>query len=153
MTPHAAPHEYEVTGQSDGTGTARIFSKGTPITIDSSPALGDALPGPAELLAAAFAACSLKNVERFGQMLPFNHRGAWIVVRAERQDAPPRFTAIHYALHVRTEEPADRVDLLHRNIQQHGTVFNTLAAVCDVRGEIVAEALDAPGPQGGMTDE
>lgn len=47
----------------------------------------------------------------------------------------------------------ERFNLLHRNIQHYGTVFNTLADVCDVQGEIITEPLDAPGPQGEITDE
>jgi hypothetical protein len=36
----------------------------------------------------AFAACVLKNVERFSAILPFRYETAWIVVRAERQVPP-----------------------------------------------------------------
>ena len=38
-----------------------------------------------------------------------------------------------------TDEPRQRVELLHHNIRRHGTIFNTLAAVCEVTGVIVAE--------------
>jgi hypothetical protein len=33
----------------------------------------------------------------------------------------------------------DRVDLLHRNIAKYGTIYNTIAATCDVAGEVVVE--------------
>lgn len=89
MSPDA-PHTYEITGRSVGAGRAEILAKGEPITIDSSPEMTGDYPGPAEMLASAFAACSLKNVERFGRMLPFHQTGAWIRVRATRQDSPPK---------------------------------------------------------------
>jgi hypothetical protein len=37
-----------------------------------------------------------------------------------------------------TDEPERRVELAHRNLRNYGTVYNTLAAVCDVHGEMVA---------------
>ena len=44
-------------------------------------------PGPAELLAAAFAACLVKNLERSGQLLDFRYESAQVVVTARRQEA------------------------------------------------------------------
>ena len=96
-------------------------------------------PWPAELLGAAFAACLLKNVERFSEILPFRQSGAFVRVELERQDSPPRFTRIRYELRVATDEDDRRVALLHRNLQKHGTVFNTLAATCEIEGELIAE--------------
>ena len=83
--------------------------------------------GPADLLASAFAACVLKNVERFARMLSFTYDTASIRVMLERQDRPPRITSVQYALHLVTAETPHRVDLLHRNLVKHGTIFNTLA--------------------------
>jgi uncharacterized OsmC-like protein len=138
--PSAAPSVYVVEGHSIAPGRAHIHAKGAPIEIDSAPRLGGELPGPADLLAGAFAACMLKNVERFAQILRFGQEGATVRVTIERQETPPRFSRIEYELRVRTDEDAARVDLLHRNLQRHGTVFNTLGAVCEVSGTIVAEA-------------
>lgn len=97
-------------------------------------------PGPAELLAGAFAACLLKNVARSSAMLPFAYESARVEVTMHRQDAPPRFTAIEYALYLVTTEPTHRVELLHRNLQKFGTVYNTLAAVCAVSGTVTTSA-------------
>lgn len=41
----------------------------------------------------------------------------------------------------RTHEEAAWVGLLQRNIRRHGIAFNTLAAVYEVSGEIIAEPL------------
>lgn len=130
---------YTVSAVTNGDGTSTISTKRRTIDIDSAPGQGDELPGPADLLAAAFAACALKNVERFGEILTFQWRGASIEVEAERQDKPPKITRIHYRLEIDTDEPEHRLELLHRNITKFGTIYNTLAATCAVSGEIVSE--------------
>ena len=129
---------YTVTAHTNGDGTSTAVTNGEAIRFDSSPTQGDQLPGPADLLTTAFAACMLKNVERMGQLLPFEWISASVEVHAERQDSPPKMTAITYRLEVVTDEPEHRVDLLHRNISRYGTIYNTLAAACDVSGEVVA---------------
>ena len=129
---------YDITAHTNGDGTSTVVTKGESIRFDSSPTQGDDLPGPADLLTAAFAACMLKNVERMGQLLPLEWTSASVEVHAERQDNPPKMVAVTYRLEVVTDEPEHRVDLLHRNISRYGTIYNTLAAVCDVSGEVVA---------------
>ncbi len=120
-------------------GLARAISHEASIEFDTSVGQSASLMGPAELLASAFAACVLKNVERFARMLSFAYATASIRVTLERQDRPPRITSIQYALHIVTTEPPHRVDLLHRNLVKHGTIYNTLAAACPVSGSITAE--------------
>ncbi len=94
------------------------------------------MPGPPKLLVSAFAACVLKNVERFAEMMPFAFAEAAIRVEAEREGSPPSMARIHFVLTLRTDEPERRVDLLHRNISKYGTIYNTLALACEVTGEI-----------------
>ena len=129
---------YEVHAETKGTGVAEIHTKQSVVRFDSSPSQGDELPGPADLLTSAFAACIIKNVERMGELLPFAYDLASVEVTAERQDRPPKVVRITYALTVVTDEPEKRIELLHRNIQRHGTIFNTLAEVCEVTGTITA---------------
>ncbi|MDZ7734252.1 MAG: OsmC family protein [Acidimicrobiia bacterium] len=135
-----AAHSYRVRASTTGTGTSDIHTKRSVITFDSSPRQGEQLPGPADLLTSAFAACIIKNVERMRELLPFEFESATLDVHAERQDKPPRIVHIGYTLTVVTDEPEQRVDLLHRNIQRHGTIFNTLDSACDVTGTITAIA-------------
>jgi uncharacterized OsmC-like protein len=121
-------------------GTARIEAADQTIPVDTAwdrPPSGQ--PGPAELLAAALAACLLKNLNRAGRLLPFRYTGAEVDVLAGRQDTPPRFTRFTYELRLVTDEPLRRVDL-----RLYGTVYNTLAATCDIQGRIVT----APPPTG-----
>jgi uncharacterized OsmC-like protein len=129
---------YQVTAATNGDGTSTILTKSRTVDFDSSPTQGDELPGPADLLTSALAACVLKNVERLGDTLKFDWTAARIAVEAERQDAPPKITRIHHRLEIDTTEPDHRVELLHRNITKFGTIYNALAAACDVTGEIVA---------------
>jgi uncharacterized OsmC-like protein len=132
----AMPTSYQLTARIARPGVSIGRTKGATIEFDTSATGGDQLPGPADLLTLAFAACVLKNVERFSQMLRFSYRTTSIEVTSERQDVPPRMTKIAYSLLVDTDEPQHRVDLLHRNIRQHGTIYNTMAAVCEVTGSV-----------------
>jgi hypothetical protein len=45
---------------------------------------------------------------------------------------------MRYRIEIVTDEPQARVDLLHRNIRKYGTITNTLAAACELTGEMVA---------------
>ena len=126
---------YEARATATGGGVALIHTRQSVVPFDSSPHQGDELPGPADLLTSAFAACMIKNVERMGGLLPFQFQCASVDVHAKRQDNPPKITRITYVL---TVEPDHRVDLLHRNIQRHSTIYNTLAAACEVTGTITA---------------
>ena len=132
------PTEYRITARArvGDPATAEAASS----TIDLDTAWGSAptgLPGPAELLATAFAACLLKNLARTHDLLGFNYDQAEVEVTARRQDNPPKFTEITYRLQVVTDEPPRRIELAHKNLRKFGTVYNTLAAVCDVHGEML----------------
>lgn len=138
---------YTVTAHTRSEGVSVAQAGASEIAFDTAPTPGvNALPGPADLLVTAFAACVLKNVARFSVILPFRYQSAEITVSAERSAAPPRMTSIRYVLRITTDEPPKRVDLLHRNIRKYGTIYNTLAAVCDVDGELVAVAAAPEDP-------
>ncbi len=128
---------YHVEAHVRHRGVSSAMVKETEIVFDTSAGQSGVLPGPADLLTLAFAACVLKNVERFSGLLPFRYEDASIEVTSERQTAPPRITELRYVLRIQTDEPPQRVDLLHRNIKKFGTIYNTLAMACNVTGEIV----------------
>ncbi|HUP15644.1 MAG TPA: OsmC family protein [Acidimicrobiia bacterium] len=134
---HAAQN-YRVHGMSRPGGHGKIRCNTTDIKADTGSISDEFRPGPAELLCAALAACLLKNVERYSEILPFRCEQASVVVEAERRDAPPTMTRMHYTLELVTDEPPHRVELLHRNVRKFGTVTNTLAAALDLTGEVVA---------------
>jgi uncharacterized OsmC-like protein len=99
---------------------------------------------PAELLLAAVGACMLKNIERIAPILKFSYRGVHIALHGERQDAPPKMQRIGYRIVVDTEEDDHRLDLLHRNVQQYGTVFNTVSGGTHLEGTIERGSLNPP---------
>jgi len=131
---------YRVRGVSRPGGHGRIRCAATDVKIDTGSVSGGFRPGPAELLCASLAACLLKNIERYSELLPFEYETAAVQVDAERQDWPPQMTALRYRIEIVTNETPARVDLLHRNIRKYGTITNTLAAVCDLSGEMVARS-------------
>jgi uncharacterized OsmC-like protein len=129
---------YTVRGRTSAARHSEVDTGRQSISIDAgwgSAPSGD--PGPAQLLAAAFAACLLKNLERAAQLLRFRYRHAEVDVTARRQDSPPKFVEITYELRIATDESRQRVDLVHLNLRKYGTVYNTLAATCDVHGDVV----------------
>ncbi len=135
---------YVASGTVERGGEATVSTRASEVVVDGSSGQSDTVPGPADLLTAAFAACVLKNVERFSRMLPFAYERAEIRVEADRQETPPRISSVRYRLTVVTDEPAHRVDLLHRNIRRFGTIYNTLAAVAEVAGDIHTVPVGTP---------
>ena len=136
---NASPLSYSVRARTTKPGTAEVDVASETISFDAAWASEPSgLPGPAELLAASFSACLLKNLERASQLLDFHYDCAEVEVTARRQDNPPKFVEITYDMQVTTDEPQHRVDLVHRNLAKYGTVYNTLAAVCETHGNVVA---------------
>jgi uncharacterized OsmC-like protein len=86
---------------------------------------------PAEMLLASLAACILKGRERIIPMLDFD-----VAIRGTRQDSPPKMTQIEYEIVVDTDETDQRLELLHRNLQKYGTIYNTLAGATELSGSI-----------------
>ena len=130
---------YTVDAGRAGEGVSIGWARDAEIRFDTGVDLSDDLFGPADLLGAAFAACMLKNVERFSHTLPFRYEGATVHVTLEREDRPPRISKIRYELRLVTDEPEQRVRLLERNLVHFGTIYNTLSHSCDVSGEVLVE--------------
>ena len=81
---------YSVRAGTLGDGVSVAYAKDGAIRLIGPRGQNPTLPGPADLLTAAFAACVLKNVERISELLPFAYRSASIEVTAERQDQPTK---------------------------------------------------------------
>ena len=125
--------------------TARC--KDAAIAVDSDPTGRLDAFNPAELLLAALGACMLKNIERAAPILKFRFDGVHVTVHGERQDTPPKMQRITYRIVVNTGESDRRLALLHRNVRQFGTVFNTIAAGTPIEGSIErADVTSEPGP-------
>ena len=132
---------YVADGRNAPGGEGELTVANSRIDFDGAATMGADLPGPADLLAGALAACILKNVERFSGMLPFEYAGATVHVELTREEQPPRIARARYVLTLETDEPPHRVDLLQRNIERYGTITNTLAASCDLSGEVITVPL------------
>lgn len=91
---------------------------------------------PAELLLAALSACMIKGIERVAPLLKFSYRGVEVNVHGVRQDVPPKLESIEYQIIVDTDEDDHRLVLLHKNIKQFGTVFNTVVHGTSLNGAI-----------------
>jgi len=142
MTDDPKTKNYTVRSEIRCGGDARVLSLTSTIAFDGTAQAGDVLPGPADLLCAALSACILRNVERFSHVLRFAYEAATVTVIAEREEPPPQIARMRYELVIVSDEPDPRVELPHRNIQEHGTMTNTLRMAREVRGTI------RPAPKG-----
>jgi uncharacterized OsmC-like protein len=139
--------EYTVEAEQVVPNISTARAKRAQIFFDFSPGQSEHLLNPAELLLSAFSTCLLKNVERLAPILRFGFTRAAIRVNGVREDQPPRLVRIDWELTIWTDEPASRVDLLERNLRKQGTIYNTLAAACEVEGHVIALPTGAPTPE------
>lgn len=96
----------------------------------------DTLPNPAELFLGSFSACMLKNVERFSAMMKFTYTKATLEVNATRLENPPRMENIIYSLTIYSNDKKLNSDLLKKNIEKFGTIYNTVKLSCSISGTI-----------------
>ncbi len=126
--------EYEIEARRIDEHGSVAHCKHAEITIDTDiKGSADAF-NPAELLLAAVAACILKNMERIAPMIQFDYRGVIVRVHGVRQDAPPKMVRIDYVISVDTDEDPHKLDLMHKNIRQYGTIYNTVATGTELSG-------------------
>lgn len=119
---------------------SRVSCKDAKLVLDTDLAgRRDAL-NPAEPLLAALAACMLKSIERVTPILNFSLRGVRVSIHGVRQDVLPRMESITYEIVVDTDEVDRRLELLHDNVRNYGTVFNTVAPGTDVTGHVHCKA-------------
>lgn len=127
---------YQITAQSKSGGKASAEANNATISFDASAGRKDNLPNPAELLLTSLAACILKNVERFSEILKFDYTKASIQIEGKRNDKPPFMSEINYQLQVQSTMDKKKLNLLHKNILKFGTITNTLAKAAKLNGTI-----------------
>lgn len=108
--------------------------KNAQIVLDTDMAGNPDAFNPAELLLAALSACMIKGIERVVPILKFEMRGVEVIVDGVRQDVPPKMESIRYEIIVDTDESEQRLALLHQNVKNYGTVFNTVAPGTELSG-------------------
>ncbi|SDW09418.1 OsmC family protein [Flavobacterium degerlachei] len=127
---------YSVKASISSDKNAAVHIKESEISFGVSPDTEAILPNPAELFLGSFSACILKNVARFSAMMNFEYSRAELTVNAVRLEKPPRMDKIQYELIVYSQDDSLNIDLLHKNIEKFGTIFNTVKACCTVNGTI-----------------
>ncbi|MBT4413592.1 MAG: OsmC family protein [Polaribacter sp.] len=128
--------KYHIKASSISKQEGIIQVKQSTINFGTTSLTSENLPNPAELFLSSFASCILKNVERFSVMLKFNYLKANIEVYAMRLENPPRLDNIRYNLIVYSSDKRLNIDLLKKNIEKFGTIYNTIKLSCTISGTI-----------------
>ncbi len=83
------------------------------------------------------AACILKNIQRYSEILLIPYRKARITVKGIRSDNPPAMQKITYLLEVDTDVNEQKIKNWHKNILKFGILTNTLSQACELEGEMI----------------
>jgi uncharacterized OsmC-like protein len=129
--------EYHVTAHRLDRHGSLVAAKEASLIADTDLAGRSDAFNPVELLLGALSACLIKGAERVLPVLGFDLRGIEVRLHAVRQDSPPKLLSIDYLITVDTDEPDNRIELLHTNIRKYGTISNTLALAVPIAGRIV----------------
>ncbi|MRI01603.1 OsmC family peroxiredoxin [Kriegella sp. EG-1] len=127
---------YQIRATSIANEDAKINVKETNIAFGTTAKTANTLPNPAELFLSSFAACILKNVERFSGMMKFTYTKASLEVNATRLEHPPRMDHIIYKLTIFSTDKKINTSLLQKNIEKFGTIYNTAKLSCTISGTI-----------------
>lgn len=128
--------EYITQAVSYSKNEASFQVKDAEISFGITPETADTLPNPAELFLGSLSACMLKNVERFSQLMNFEYEKAEIIVKGIRLEKPPIMDEIQYELTIYSLDEKLNIELLKRNIENFGTIFNTVKSSCSISGII-----------------
>ncbi|QXP78958.1 MULTISPECIES: OsmC family protein [Winogradskyella] len=115
---------------------AVIHIKKSHIDFGTTSMSAEILPNPAEIFLGVFSACMLKNVERFSTMMKFSYTKATVDVNATRLENPPRMDHLEYNLTIYSSDDKLNLDLLKKNIEKFGTIYNTVKLSCTISGTI-----------------
>ncbi|NRD23737.1 OsmC family protein [Winogradskyella litoriviva] len=127
---------YQIKASSISHEDAVIHIKESNIDFGTTPNTAERLPNPAELFLGSFAACMLKNVERFSVMMKFNYTKTNLEVKATRLENPPRMENLIYNLTIHSNDTKLNTALLKKNIEKFGTIYNTIKLSCHIEGTI-----------------
>jgi uncharacterized OsmC-like protein len=127
---------YHIKASTISNKDAVIHIKESNINFGTTSKTAEVLPNPAELFLGSFAACMLKNVERFSIMMKFTYSKTTLEVNATRLETPPRMDNIFYDLKIYSNDKKLNIDLLKKNIEKFGTIYNTIKLSCAISGTI-----------------
>ena len=66
----------------------------------------------------------------------FEYSHAEIMVEATRLEKPPKMDKINYELKIYSQDTNLNIELLKKNIEKYGTIFNTVRSSCSIIGEV-----------------
>lgn len=127
---------YQITASSVANQDASIHIKESNIAFGTTAKTAESLPNPAELFLGAFAACMLKNVERFSELMKFTYSKASLEVNATRLENPPRMDNIEYKLTINSDDTRLNIALLKKNLEKFGTIYNTVKLSSSISGTV-----------------
>ena len=127
---------YQIKASSISNQDAVLQIKQSSIDFGTTLKTAETLPNPAEIFLGAFASCILKNLERFSGMMKFSYSKATIEVTATRLESPPRMENISYNLTIYSNDKKLNSNLLKKNIEKFGTIYNTVKLSCSISGTI-----------------
>lgn len=128
--------KYSVKAAASSKNSASIHIKQSEIPFGITPNTADTLANPAELFLGSLSACILKNVERFSAFMNFEYSRAEITLHATRVEKPPHMDKIDYELKIYSEDSSLNLELLKKNIEKFGTIYNTVKNCCTITGTI-----------------
>jgi len=128
--------KYHILAKSISGNEGIISIKQSTIDFGTTQKTEEILPNPAELFLGAFASCILKNVERFSEMMKFSYSKASLTIDATRLESPPRMEHLSYELIIYSKDEKLNIDLLKKNIEKFGTIYNTVKQSCSITGKI-----------------
>lgn len=129
--------EYQISARVEQGGLAQGTANKSDINFDATSGRHETLPNPAELLLTAVAACILKNVQRYSEILHYPYRSAKIKVNGVRNDNPPFIKEISYKVFVDTDIEDKKMINWHKNILKFGTITNTVRKSVKLNGEFL----------------
>ena len=131
--------DYHFKASSISNQDAVIHIKQSNMDFGTTSKTSETLPNPAELFLGSFSACMLKNVERFSDMMKFTYTKTTLEVNATRLENPPRMDRIVYNLTIYSNDEKLNIDLLKKNIEKFGTIYNTVKLSCTISGKITKQ--------------
>jgi uncharacterized OsmC-like protein len=133
--------EYNISATVQQGGLAKAIANHSEISFDATSGRDDILPNPAELLLTSLAACMLKNVQRYSEILHIPYRKAKVSIHGTRNDNPPFMSEISYLLEIDTDADEHQLNTWHKNILKFGTITNTLKRSCLLEGTLKKSVL------------
>ncbi|RLD53856.1 MAG: hypothetical protein DRI97_12645 [Bacteroidetes bacterium] len=106
---------YEISASLQPGGKASAMANHTEIVFDATSDREKTLPNPAEILLTSLAACMMKNVQRYSEILHIPYRYARVSIQGVRAEHPPMMSEILYRLEVDTD-----VDEVGRRLSDSG---------------------------------